>query len=253
MDTTEMSEVSNVTLYDESNNIVLVNGAGYYKVERTDTAYNTSLVMSEFTVNSLQMGGTYYAIGTMADNQMFQSEKVQLVSNTLEFILTGSISINPNATPPSRPPRAADTSDIEIIIANRSGVTFSLYQQSDLQYVLGGLTQSPGPTLPSMQTAFMGASQLLSSLDEGPADIILIAYTPGNTQGIGIWIHFNFQFMGMGDRPNWKIYDGSWKPSGTDPSTPYTFDTSIGFKATATPTSGHSSLTVNLLIEKLNS
>jgi hypothetical protein len=146
----------------------------------------------------------------------------------------------------------SDDASMLINYLNFSPTTFdrSTYG-SMLQYGFGSLTVAPGPFLQAMSgQQAIGANQLLNVLDEGPADILLC--WSAQTFNFGVWIHFNFQMFGLGPRPVWYVStNGSnWVLAGSDPAFPYTFEESQvgGLKIVATPTSGHSSLTVNVVI-----
>jgi hypothetical protein len=98
----------------------------------------------------------------------------------------------------------------------------------------------------------MGASQILGWVAEGPADI-WVTWTNYNTGKIfGTWIHFHVQVFRIGSEPIWLVTTdaSNWQPSGSDPSFPYTWDfPAVGLDITGTPTSGHSSLSINVTIQ----
>jgi hypothetical protein len=107
----------------------------------------------------------------------------------------------------------------------------------------------------------MAASQILSGIDTGPYDIWLTWCNPSTGSRFGTRLYVPFQMIGIGKAPYWFISqddDGgspsepSWTSSGSDPSYPYTWPTSVGYDIAATPTAGHTSLSIEVLIQDLS-
>lgn len=242
-------QLDEITVYNAGDTAVLEHVA---KGELTQTklpdSFATAINLPGASADALAAGDSYYVVGLQPDGYPFRSEAVQLQSaKGGALVLAGSIALGDRTAAV-----AADSqADMLINYSNYSSTSFSLSTNwSNLQDGFGGLTSSPGPILQaSSGHQSMGANQLLSTLDEGPADIGLCWAAGYN---FGVWIHFNFQMLDMGPRPVWYVTtNGSaWVLAGSDPSNPYTWDASQvgGLKIVGSPTSGHSSLTVDVVI-----
>ncbi len=250
--------IRNVVLYDPAGQVALKAAAGTLSENLTSDAFATGLQLANplpGTVGPPVQNGAYYAIGERTDGSPFRTESVTC-TNVDELLFSGVI-VKPAGQ--ARMARAADSpADILITYINWLPTDLSLITSwSNLQAGFGGLTQSPGPTLfHGGNEESIGANQLLSSVDEGPADISMTYGTTGpNSVHVSVWIHFNFQFAGGGFRPIWYVswqdptgYCPGWLPSGDDPSTQYAWPKNLGFTAIGKPVSGHSSLTVSVTI-----
>lgn len=248
-------ELSNVTLYNIKNEIVFSKLIGKYSQNKTSISFNTNLKLLIKDPSALVIGDSYYAIGIKSDGMPAKTEIVNCVDNSKSAIFEGVVNFpeKPDGFDESKKLSAASEADILIEYTNYSSTEFDRSTWgSNLQDGFGGLTNSPGPILKANSgQQSIGASQILGALDEGPADIYL-CWAKGIN--FGVWIHFNFQMFGIGPRPEWYVTtNGSdWALAGADPSTPYTWDSSaVGFDIEGTPTSGHSSLTVGVVITNL--
>lgn len=126
----------------------------------------------------------------------------------------------------------------------------------------GSLDTSPGPTLAANSGyESMSASQILSGVDTGPY-LIWLTWSWGNQsdQRFGIQLYVPFQMFTIGKAPYWYTAldtqgmgpnEPSWTLSGTDPSFPYTWPTSVGYNIVARPTATHTSLDVQVTIQDL--
>lgn len=249
-----MKNLTNVSVYNLKNEVILSDAQAILEQQKTDNSFNTSLSISGGNlVSQLEVGESYYAIG-FEDNLPTRSETVQCIAASTNPTFKGKV-VYPEKpqgfTPKNTIRAAASDADMLIKFTNYSSTQFNIgIHGANLQDGFGGLTNSPGPILlANSGVQSIGASQLLSTLDEGPADIYLEWV---NGIKFGVWIHFNFQMFDLGPRPIWyTTTNGSpFVLSGTDPSTPYTWDPTkvVGFKIVGTPTSGHSSLTVDVTI-----
>jgi hypothetical protein len=250
-----MTNLKNVTIYNLKNEIICSSVDGTLNQGKSAQSFNTNLNLSVKEPSKLVVGQTYYAIGLNEDNVPMRTEKIscKIAGNNPSF--EGSIKF-PEKPVDYQPKRAtADASDADMLIqyTNYSSTQFDRSTWgANLQDGFGGLTNSPGPILiANAGQQSIGASQILGALDEGPADIYLCWASGIN---FGVWIHFNFQMFGLGPRPIWYVStNGSnWALAGSNPADPYTWDTSaVGFNIVGTPTSGHSSLTVEVTITNL--
>jgi hypothetical protein len=244
-----MFNLKNVSVYNLKNELVLSGCSGTLNQEKTDTSFNSSLGLTVTAAGKLTAGESYYAIGTTDDNNPVRSERVTCITAGDKATFEGSIPLQKKSTTASA--AAASEADIQIKYTNYTATQFNRGSWgSNLQLGFGSLTNTPGPTLAAKSgVELIGASQMLSTLDEGPADIWLEWYA-GSVR-FGVWVHFNFQFAGAGYRPEWHVStNGSaWAPNGDDPSVPYTWDAgAVGFKIVGRPTSGHSSLMIDVTI-----
>jgi hypothetical protein len=244
-------KLRNLNVYNLKNEIVISNSIGLMKQEKTKDSFNTALRVSRATGSRLKVGESYYAVGIREDGLPTRSEMVQCKSLGSNANFEGILKF------PDKPIEsnalAASDADILIQYTNYSSTQFTRSTWgSNLQDGFGGLTNSPGPLLAANSgQQSIGASQILGALDEGPADIYLCWAAGIN---FGVWIHFNFQMFGIGPRPIWYVTtNGSaWALAGSDPADPYTWDSqALGYSVIGTPTSGHSSLTVSVVITNL--
>ncbi len=249
-----MTNLTNVSIYNLNDDVVLSNAQGSLEEVKTDVSFNSTLSVSggEGT-NLLKVGESYYAIGFKEDGLPTRSETVQCTGTGNQHSFEGKVAFPQKPQGYNQNVVRAEASEADMLIkfTNYSSTQFNIgIHGANLQYGFGGLTNSPGPILKANSgVQSIGASQILSTLDEGPADIYLEWV---NNIKFGVWIHFNFQMFGLGPRPIWYVTtNGSqMTPSGNDPSTPYTWDQSLvnGLKIVGTPTSGHSSLVVDVTI-----
>jgi hypothetical protein len=250
-----MLKLSNVSIYNLKDELVLSKSSGYLNQHKDQSTFKSNLKLSGAEDNQLTIGESYYAVGIGENNMPVRSEIIQCSKTGTSPVFQGSFTFpdKPEKAKPGDLAGAASEADMLIEYTNYSSTAFNLSTWgANLQYGFGGLTNSPGPILLAHSgQQSIGASQILGVVDEGPADIYLCW-----AQGInfGVWIHFNFQMFGMGPRPVWYVpTNGSdWKLASNDPATPYTWDPSaVGFNIVGTPTSGHSSLTVSVVITDL--
>lgn len=249
-----MTNLTNVSIYNLKDEVVLSNGQGSLEQEKTDVSFNSKLSVSGGEgVNPLKVGESYYAIGFKEDKLPTRSETVQCTATGNQYTFEGKVAFpqKPQGYSQNVVRAAASEADMLIKFTNYSTTQFNIgVHGANLQYGFGGLTNSPGPILKANSgVQSIGASQILSTLDEGPADVYLEWV---NGIRFGVWIHFNFQMFGLGPRPIWYTTTNGkpWVASGSDPSTPFTWNQSFlnGLKIVGTPTSGHSSLVVDVTI-----
>jgi hypothetical protein len=247
-----MIKLSNVSIYNLKDEVIYSKSSGNLDQQKSDSSFETSLNLS-LGDGKLVIGESYYAIGIRDDDLPIRTQTMNCIDASDNPRFEGSIAFpeKPQGAMAGNTLKATSEADILIDCFNYSSSEFNRSTWgAALEYFFGGLTNSPGPVL--MATAgrqTIGASQNWSSIDEGPADICL-SWVNKNIN-FGVWIHFNFQLFGLGDRPIWYVATngGSWKLAGSDPSVPYTWDPSaVGFNITATPTSGHQSLSVEVVI-----
>lgn len=248
------SNLKDVTLYDLTNQPILsCADAGTLCLDRTRSSIISELILPRTPTDHLVAGQSYYAVGLSDQGHPVRSETLIFRSTSGEYHrFNGEF-------PLSLPAGQRKDSDVGspamlITYTNYSTTTFSLSTNwSNLQDGFGGRTVSPGPTLPANGgQQSLGADQLLSIVDAGPADIGLCWAEPTGLYNFGVWIHFNLQVLGIGPRPIWYVStNGSdWTLAGSDPSDPYTWTASSvgGLNITGTPSSGHSSLNVSVVI-----
>ncbi len=249
--------IKEVSLYDENGNIVLANANGDLTQQLSDSSYTTLLNLSGGEVLNktlLNKDKIYYAIGLKDNDVPVRTELVHFLGQDYNGAFRDVIDISQQQKKDESLLGGGAGGDMSMRFSNYSTTEFELaWKQADLQYGFGGLTTSPSPILKANAgMTSMGASQFLSTLDEGPAQIIC-CWDGGGIQ-FGVWIYYSFQFAGLGNRPTWYVQanNGPWAPSGSDPSIPYTWPKSLGFEIIATPTSGHSSLSVEIVINNLS-
>jgi hypothetical protein len=247
-----MPALHGISLYDLNDELVATERSGTLEQGRSEQAFETALTLGASGASALTVGGRYYGVGTGEDGAPVRTEIVECVRADGDPLLVGRIEL------PTRSDKAtaADSpADILVQYTNYSATQFDRSTWgANLQTGFGGLTSSPGPTLQANAgQQSIGASQILSAVDEGPADIYLCwAHA---SISFGVWIHFNFQMFDIGPRPVWYVStNGSaWVLAGSDPAYPYTWDRSaLPFNVVATPDSGHSSLTVSVVITDLS-
>ncbi|MEK6423458.1 MAG: hypothetical protein V4801_28050 [Burkholderia gladioli] len=152
------------------------------------------------------------------------------------------------------------TAAISMTFTNYSQTTLQRgYWGCELEDGFGSLNQSPGPTLIAESgQEVMSASQILSSLDTGPYDIECTWVNTQTNERFGVKLYVPFQMLHIGKAPYWYVsYDQegmnntepNWISSGSDPSDQFTWPQSIGFNIVATPDAGHTSLSVQIVIQ----
>jgi hypothetical protein len=155
----------------------------------------------------------------------------------------------------------ADDSSATLVMTftNYSGTSFSLDNYYyDISKVAGVIQQSPGSTLQAqagVQT--LSEYQVLSGFESASADLYTIWYDPSTGWRFGVMIHGPYQLFGIGKAPYWYVMsdtqpvgsEANWVLSGDDASQPYTWPSDIGFKIVATPTAGHTSLSIEIVIQ----
>ena len=131
--------------------------------------------------------------------------------------------------------------------------------KQELQYLGNSIQTWPnGPllALDGEQTCII--TQNLAKIDTAPSKFYF-CWNDGIWR-FGVKIHAYFQAFYMGDRPTWEImYDQyinstapiNWIQNDNSPGVQYTWPTSIGYQIIATPTSGHGSLEVQVVINDL--
>ncbi len=249
-----MIAVQDVSVFTPDNKVVACHGSGALTLTGDGSSLSTRLVLPGASATDVTTRQEYYAIGRTVSGAPFRTETVPCADITNGIELSGVVTREaPSGHPTTAVSLTADESDMLIKYTNYSPVQFNIgISGANLQDGFGALTHSPGPVLlASSGQQSIGASQRISWLAEGPADVWLEWINPANGVKFGVWIHFNFQFAGMGPRPIWYVTtNGSpMAPSGADPSAPFTWDRSqTGLNIIASPTSGPSSLEVDVTI-----
>lgn len=119
---------------------------------------------------------------------------------------------------------------------------------------------SPAQTLEGMHTQSFSISDTslalfsYETLAKTAFDAFCVWRNPDTGDRFGIKVHVPVQILEIGTRPYWLIMsdnaaagaDVNWISSGDDPSTPYTFEHIGGLNIVVTPTSGHSSLALDV-------
>lgn len=156
--------------------------------------------------------------------------------------------------------------DVTITFTNYSKVAFvrGYWGLSPSVVDTGGVNenQSPGDTLQSESgSQIFAVSKTLSTFLTGDYDMYCMWADPKTGMRFGVCIHVPVQVATfIGTAPNWFVaYDNKgtvnlppdWLTSGSDPSDPYTWPSSVGLNIVATPTAGGSTLTVDVMIQDL--
>ncbi|WP_143273368.1 hypothetical protein [Azospirillum palustre] len=152
--------------------------------------------------------------------------------------------------------------DMEIRFLNYSATPFYRgYWGWILEAGVGSLNTSPGTELIAESgSQVMSASEILSTVADGPYEIYCTWYNPNTKARFGVRIHVPLQVADIGTAPYWYTsYDNNggentapnWTTSGDDPSQPFTWPGSIGCNIIATPTASHSNLSIEVLIQDL--
>lgn len=150
------------------------------------------------------------------------------------------------------------SSNLNIYFFNYSTTTFNVDQNSDANLQVGGNSVISWPNAPLEAISGEQTCQIsenLSKIAVGPSDFYF-CWNNGIWR-FGVKIIADTQVLGMGDRPYWEImYDQNinspeinWISNGDSPGDQYMWPTSIGFNIVATPTSGHQSLSINVIVK----
>ena len=132
----------------------------------------------------------------------------------------------------------------------------SSYTGYQLQEGIDHIVHSPeDPLEPGRSSTFEVSINALAKLANGGTSISL-GYKDSHTdQHFGAKIILTTQILSIGGSPYYQVAYGTsgpnWFTPVSDPSMSYTFPTSVGNKITLSPTSGHTSLALNILIEDL--
>lgn len=151
-------------------------------------------------------------------------------------------------------------SALSMKFVNFSKTQFDLdYHGYLYQKVVSGPGVTPGPNLAAHGgTQSMTIDQMLSALDQGPLEIFCCWRSPTGFR-FGVKLHANFQMFGLGYRPVWYVMSDNaspnshpnWSPSDGYTADPYTWK-GAPFSITATPNSGHTSLSLSIQIEDIS-
>lgn len=132
---------------------------------------------------------------------------------------------------------------------------------SSIDAVMQNLTHTPSGHLKANSgVEQLGADQsILSFVATGYIDLYCCWYDPSTTERFGVKIHIPLQVLGMGTAPYWYVMSDktsninaapNWIKAGNDPADSYTWTNVSGYKIRGTPTASHSSLSVDVIIEK---
>jgi hypothetical protein len=131
---------------------------------------------------------------------------------------------------------------------------------SETDAVLQNLTKSPGPVLQANAgvEAIAADQSALSFIATGAIDLYCCWYDPASGQRFGVQLWYPVQVFGIGKAPYWYVMSdrgkgigdpADWQNSGDDPSYPFEWSTVAGFKIRASPTAGHTSLDIEVVVE----
>jgi hypothetical protein len=142
----------------------------------------------------------------------------------------------------------ADGASYSIIFENYTEDTFPLiYWGADLQEGFGYLVTQPSGDLTSGGTQSLSFTQILNSVDVGPMDGYILFSTPDGQNYIGITLQVPFQLFEIGPAPYYQpAQNGTWGPDLT--SQPFKYPSSFGYSISVTPTAGHTTLSVLVIV-----
>ncbi len=251
-----MQRLTKVSIYNLKDQLVANDFTGTLDQQLNNSTFESHLKLDGEHTNHFKAGESYFAIGTAENGRPVRSETVvcKIAAPHPEF--EGKLKL-PDPGKSKEPAPASGKGYMEINYINYSGTSFDLSTNgSHLQKGTGGLITAPGPVLQANSgQESMSADQLLSGLEHGDS-LIWLCWQQTGYYSFGITIEYPVQVLHIGKRPYWLVaYNGGgWTLSGSDPAYPYTFSTSaIPYNIVATPTSEHTSLTVQVVITDLNS
>lgn len=249
------TSLSNARIYNRNNELVLDNVQAVHSLSLQDGRITASLSIACADDNLFVIGESYYALSFSTGHGPFRSELVACLASGENPYFEWTAQLPADREHSGRPVPAAVGADEKYISIQFTNYSSQAFQRStwgaNLWDGFSWLTTSPGDTLSahSGQEA-IAASQNFDTFIAFNSGIWLS--WAGRGTNFGVWVHFNYQIMGLGDAPVWYVStDGSdWTLAGTNPSTPYTWDAAkVGLKIVARPTAGHSSLFVDVIIE----
>jgi len=145
--------------------------------------------------------------------------------------------------------------DFEIDFTNYSATAFTnLQTETNVLPTFTTVNQTPGPTLQANGGTQTYSLSVLADGMTGFSSFDIWCYWEGNGIQFGIQIHVPTQIADVGTAPYWYAYS-SLAPDNhllkQEPSVTYTWPAAIGFNIVATPTAGHSTLSVSVVIQDL--
>lgn len=239
-------------IYNDSNIIIAEGHDALYRCVTSDEEIHASLEFRLMGSDRLEAGKRYYILSETGETGPYRSETMICT----ESGPTAKLEVTTQITEAHREfvnkKVGGDAPYLQIQYTNYSATSFKISTHgANLWSGFSWLSQSPGDILrerSGRQT--MAASQNYSSGVAFNSDIWLCWAGPGNN--FGVWTHFNYQLLGLGDAPVWYVStNGSnWALSNAQTSKPYTWDVDkVGYRIVGTPTAGHSSLFVDVVIQ----
>ena len=247
--------LTSAAIYNRNNELVLDNAQAVHTLSLQDGRITASLSIACTDDNLFAIGESYYAFSFSAEHGPFRSELVECIRSGENpyFEWTAQLPAEHGEAGASAPATVgADEKYISIQFTNYSSQAFQRSTWgANLWDGFSWLSTSPGDTLDahSGQQA-IAASQNFDAFIAFNSGIWLC--WAGRGTNFGVWVHFNYQILGLGDAPVWYVSTdgGEWTLAGKIPAEPYTWDAAkVGFKIVARPTAGHSSLLVDVIIE----
>lgn len=248
------SRLANVTIYNLANEAVCRKCTGFLIEKNTPNSFDTRLQLTTPGFIQFNAGESYYAVGIRRDGGPVRTEILKCTVPGHKPIFEGSVPFPETPKDFKAGSDAGSDADMYIQFINYSSSQFNGNGFGfNLQTGFGYPTNSPGPVLlPHSGEQAIGAASRMAWFAEGPANIWAYWINNGGTSLFGVWIHFNYQMFRLGPRPIWYVFtagDKDWKLAGNDPSDPYTWDAAtLGYNIVGTPSSGASSLSVNVII-----
>jgi hypothetical protein len=106
-----------------------------------------------------------------------------------------------------------------------------------------------------MGTQSLTWSWLLSGWDQGPMDGRVVWNAPNNSW-FGVNVHVPAQLAGIGYAPYYEVVwsepgKNTWHSPVSDPATPWSFPTSLGYQIDIRTQCGHASIAVSITVARL--
>ncbi|MFT3824170.1 MAG: hypothetical protein QM731_09630 [Chitinophagaceae bacterium] len=248
-----MAKLTKLSLYNLRDELVADQLSGTLEQQLNNSIFESYLKLDGTHTNHFKVGERYYAVGVMENQRPVRSETVECKAASPHPVFEGKLKL----PEPSKGQKAGpeSTGYMSLAYSNYSSTSFDISTNGYyFEPGMGGLTTAPGPVLQATSgLETMSGSQELSTFEHGNAGIYLCWASGYN---FGLWINFPIQVLTIGSRPYWYVsYNGgAWTLSSNNPANPYTFPTSaVPWNIVATPTSEHTSLSIQIIITDLNS
>jgi hypothetical protein len=251
----KITAINNASIYNSRNELILSNAQAAYALKIEDNEITVNLTISCTDDNLFSIGESYYATNFSHDGAPFRSETVECIKtgNNPRFEWKAKFPAEKSDTSePLHTNAGADEKFISMQFTNYSSQEFERDTWgANLWDGFSWLTNSPGDTLDAHSgQQEIAASQNFDSIISFNSSIWLC--WKDKWTNFGVWIHFNYQILGMGDAPIWYVTTNGepWVLAGANPAEPFVWDASkVDLKIVARPTAGHSSLFVDVIIE----